>query len=505
MTKHLIQLAIGLVATAYALVVHRVVVVAFVILLGPGSAAVIAAPAAVPAVSDPRYFVGANVPWFNWGCDFGCADKGGASSPVVRAALADGFGRLKAAGVHTVRWWTLEGNPVQITRDASGSPTGLNPAVYTDFDAALALADQYDLVYDFVLFSAPTALPRAWITDPKQRQQLADALAPLFERYKDHPRILAWELINEPEWDMWNNKIPQAPVQATVKLLAETVHAHTSTAVTIGSATLEGVPLWVGQGLDFYSPHWYDSTMASGAACARCTDAASVSGLYHLQGSPVVLGEFYAGPDADPLQRFRDLRSKGFAGAWAWSLFSDKTNDKMHIDLSAVTNFTAATTTAPAVPVAEVAAAPAATKVQLLANWVSPTYASPGQSVTFHQDVQSASEMSMLLDFEVYDDSGNKVLQTTLDNQALSANGKVSFSTTVALPASLAAGRYTVKTGAFSVGWGNLYAWNDAAGAFVVDKSPVLIPASGSDAGAPMPATPAPEPENGETGAVEPE
>ncbi len=157
-----------------------------------------AAAAGVPSVTDPRYFVGVNLPWFTWACDFGCGPKSVAASASTQAALKTAFGQLKDSGVHTVRWWTFEDSAAQINRDASGAPSGLNPAVYADFDAALALADQYDLAYDFVLFSGPTAVPKAWLTDPNQRQKLADALAPLFERYKNNPHILAWEFFNEP-------------------------------------------------------------------------------------------------------------------------------------------------------------------------------------------------------------------------------------------------------------------------------------------------------------------
>jgi hypothetical protein len=333
-------------------------------------------------------------------------------------------------------------------------------------------------------------LPRAWLTDAKQRQQLATALAPLFERYANHPRILAWELFNEPEYDIWGNKIPLAPVQATVRLLAGTVHAKTATGVTVGAATLEGVQFWVGQGLDFYSPHWYDQ-MRSGLACARCSDVTTIRATPGIDGLPIVLGEFYGGPDTDTQQRLNDFRAKGFAGAWAWSLFYDKTMDQKRIDLGAMTKFAGADPgPAIAAPVATVATSDS---IKLLANWVSPTYASAGQTLTFSQDILSTRDTSVLVDFEVYDGMGQRVSQTALDNQALSANSPSSFTATFIPPTSLPPGKYIVKTGAFSPGWGTMYAWSDLAGSFVIEVSTPPTPQA-SESGAPA-ESPAPEPD----------
>jgi len=283
------------------------------------------------------YLMGANVPWYNWGCDFGCNANGGVSGNKTN--LGTGFGKLKTAGVNTVRWWVFPGNAQQILRDGAGNPTGLNNSIYADFDAALELANTYDLYYNFVLFSDTTSIPNSWLTNPTQRQNLANVLGPLFARYKNNPRVMSWEIFNEPEFQIWNGEIAQAPVVDTVKAIASSVHANSPALVTVGSAHLDGLSMWFGTGLDYYSPHWYDY-MGSGGWCARCTDYNALKVRFPALDKPVVIGELYAGADVDALNRFNDFYNKGYAGAWAWSLFSNQTNDKLQVDLTATQTFT---------------------------------------------------------------------------------------------------------------------------------------------------------------------
>lgn len=312
-------------------------------------------PAAIPSVTAsgqarstpqrpaPNFLAGANVPWYHWGCDFGCgATGGGISAPSVQQALAPVFSQARASGMKVLRWWLFEGTPWQITTNESGSPTGINPQVYPDIDAALHLAASDGLAVDFVLFSGPTAIPTSWETDPSERAALASVLGQLFAHYQGNSQIYSWEVFNEPEWDIWNHKIDAASVQATVKAVAASVHANTSAKVTVGSADLDGLPLWEGLGLDFYEAHWYDS-MPSGTACAICTTYAALAARDQLD-APLVIGEFYAGSDAqagNPEDRWQYWYTNGYAGAWAWSLFPDHTNDKMSIDFTAVRAFTA--------------------------------------------------------------------------------------------------------------------------------------------------------------------
>lgn len=325
----------GMAVAAAAILAVTLGWISFDVGRGPTANAAAPAGATIPWGGGSWNLHGVNMAWYNWACDFGCGANGGVSS--TRGTLAPRFAQLDNANVRNVRWWMFEGNAWQVERDASGMPTRVNPAVYADIDAALALADHYDLYYTFVIFNFPGDIPASWLNDPAQRQQLADVLAPMFARYSGNPRVLSWEVFNEPEWDMWNNKVSTPNTQALVRAVIDAVHANSTAYATVGSAEIDGLPFWTGMGLDYYQAHWYDY-MQPGNWCARCRDYSDVRQQYNLD-APLVIGEFYAGPDTDALQRWEDFYSRGYAGAWAWSLWPEKTADRMAVDLGAAATF----------------------------------------------------------------------------------------------------------------------------------------------------------------------
>jgi hypothetical protein len=332
----------ALVSTRRLAVVLGIMALLMVTARGGGrtDAAPLPAGGRIPWQGGSWYLHGANVPWYNWGCDFGCGigtgDKEGVSDPEMYATLDAAFAQARAAGVRVLRWWVFPGEPQHILRDAGG-PTGLNPVVELDMDAAVRLAEQHDLYYIFTLFSAPTHIPTSWLTDPAQRERLVAVLGKLFARYRDNPRILAWDFFNEPDWDIFNGRIDRQAVRDTVRALAEAVHTHSTAYATVAAAHLEGLPNWTGLGLDFYTANWYDY-MQPGGWCALCTDYAEVNARFGLD-APLVIGEFYGGADVDPINRFAAWHRKGYAGALAWSLFWDHTADRMQIDLPAAGEF----------------------------------------------------------------------------------------------------------------------------------------------------------------------
>lgn len=282
---------------------------------------------------------GVDMPWYAWGSDFG-----GGAIQANKADISSKFAQLQTAGIHVVRWWTFEGGANQINRSSDGTPTSLNPQVYTDFDAALQLGNQYNLYFDFTLFSgvASADFPTTWRTNATQRTALANVLAPLFARYKDNPRLMSWELFNEPEWQIWNNidGANAADCVALANALVSSIRTNApKTMTTIGEARIDGIPMWKSVDLDFDSPHWYDPMVDIYNSALLNTAA----GLQATNGMtrPILLGEFpFTGTtSAQNLARLNDFYTRGYAGGWDWSLFYDHTSDVIKPDLSAEATF----------------------------------------------------------------------------------------------------------------------------------------------------------------------
>jgi hypothetical protein len=124
--------------------------------------------------------------------------------------------------------------------------------------------------------------------------------------------------------------------------------------------------------------------------------------------------------------------------------------------------------TAPSGP-ASTGASPAT--VQLLANWISPTYLMAGQSVTVHQDTLANQDVNLTLSVDIVNSRGEPVLHSLLDNQALAAHQTAPLVLTIPLPTSLQSGTYAVKTAALGPD-GNQYAESVSAGKFVVTAVP---------------------------------
>ena len=432
----------------------------------------------IPWQGQNWYLHGANMPYLNWGRDFGGGKNDGVSNPDNYAHLSETLADAKAQGVNVVRWWTLEGeDPWQVKRDRSGAPTGLDDAIYADFDAALALAEEHDIYYDFVLFSAPSHLPKSWMTNPAQRKQLANVLGPLFARYRDNPHILSWEPFNEPDHDVWDNKVTEEQLRASVRDMVDSIHANSSAYATLGMLMLDGLPMSKGLGLDYYQAHWYDY-MNSGDYCARCTTYEEVRKRYDLD-APLVIGELYVGDGIeDPLPRLEDFYNKGYAGAWPWAgLLPDVTYDKLGVDWDSMRIFAGAhpdlgprTTDA----LAPSTIVPSERLSITSSADVSAQRVAPGQRVTITARVTATAELKSLVAIQMFHMSGgDPALDKQFDDQSFGAGETKTFSAVWTVPAGAKAGDYVVKVGVFRPHWGQngkSYDYNDSAATITVGR-----------------------------------
>ena len=226
------------------------------------------------------FFLGANLPWLRYG-DFGAnrwQPEGGLQDAAARTLLDESFARLADEGLDVVRIFLLCDGRAGIEFDESGIPVRLDHSVYRDLDVLLEHARQRGIglvpvLFDFLWAAKPRIEGGVQLgghsgvlRDSNQRTALLErVVGPIVGHARDHPSVMAWDVINEPEWatlglGTWN---PRHAVEQTDmhSFLADTVRVVRELSdheVTIGSASARWLWFVADLELDFLSPHWYD-------------------------------------------------------------------------------------------------------------------------------------------------------------------------------------------------------------------------------------------------------
>jgi hypothetical protein len=333
-----------------------------------------------------EYFLnGANVPWNSFGTDVGTHYQWGALYDSIW--FENMFADCQSYGINCLRLWIHCDGRSSPEFDANGNVSGLDNNFFDDFDDILQKAENHNIMIIPCLWSFDMANDNTssagmyagvhtdLIADTvKTRTYINNALIPMVQRYADACNLLAWEVINEPEWCMEINggggtdyTVSITQMQRFVGMIAEAIHTNSSKMVTVGSASLkwnsdtysatthcEGnfwsdseiqnayyKPLAL---LDFYQIHYYDWMHSP-----YIYDPFNLSypTSYWQLDKPTIIGEVGAiDEDYTTEQMLSNAFANSFSGVLFWSInandghgsFSDFNNETLqfrnnHIDI----------------------------------------------------------------------------------------------------------------------------------------------------------------------------
>jgi len=286
-----------------------------------------------------RFIRGLNLPWFDYGNDFGAnawSPNGGVAQAKKRAKMQTVFRSLQEQNVQVVRWFLLADGRAGIRYAEDGTPIGLDDRIFADLDAAVEVAGEYGLQVIFVLLDflwfGPAALKNGVqvrgrthiVADRRKcRALLHRVLKPILKRYGRSPAIFAWDVMNEPEWATLGfgshhpeTDLPPWRMRRFLGKLVRLVHRHARQPTTCGLANAGGLALVRSIGLDLYQVHWYDRFQES-APLERPAREWQIN-------RPLLLGEFPTRNSArSPDAILAQARQSGYCGALAWSLLAE--------------------------------------------------------------------------------------------------------------------------------------------------------------------------------------
>ncbi|MFH1263565.1 MAG: cellulase family glycosylhydrolase [Pseudomonadota bacterium] len=321
-------------------------------------------PVGVPPGSTIRvnggdyYLLGVNYPWKQYGGDFA-----GYINSNVSAITAD-FNDMKSKQVHVARWWIFCDGWAGIQYDANGTPTGLSSTFFQNMEKGIQIAKAAKIYlvltfFDFQFLYKPKSTAHAGghtniFTDAaKSTALMNNVITPILQQYPNESTILAWEIMNEPEWVISNLPMPAGEEGTNVdggsipitmaqffnvaSQISTAVHVNTNAYVTIGSAALKWYKVWTNAyadqkgfprlNLDFYQTHYYSwmdphcltNDPQLGTVCVSpFKQKYSDLGLDH----PMVVGE---SPSLTSGQ-YDTLLSNGYAGIWPWAYINSNIN-----------------------------------------------------------------------------------------------------------------------------------------------------------------------------------
>jgi hypothetical protein len=298
-----------------------------------------------------RFMVGTNWAWRNWGADFGGIAAWNKSGVAADSAdVSSDMATMQSGGVNVVRWWMFPrflSDGIEWGQD--GAPSGIGGSMAADIHKALELAEQHDVFIMLTPFSFdnfhPTATEsgvhsrgiRPMIQSAVARKKLLDNLVlPLAQAVESSPykqRMIAWDLVNEPEWavsganknggaafdaDASLQQVSHSEMETFLQEMAAVLRANSGALLTVGGAAIKWHDAWQAVDQDFHSFHYYDWVYEYFPYTTVTPQSLGLT-------KPVVIGEFpNSGLSAvgSAGQVLQGLWDHGFAGGLTWA-FND--------------------------------------------------------------------------------------------------------------------------------------------------------------------------------------
>jgi hypothetical protein len=285
-----------------------------------------------------EFLVGANLPWLNYGHDFGQANcptgtwcHDGISSKSSLFATDSLLAICELNGMKFLRCYLFCDGRAAPEFDSSGIVTGFDEYFYADFDSLLSLCNKHNIklivvLLDFLWLNNKLLGDNGVqlgghsdiITDPAKSATFYDScLIPLARRYSSSQTIAAWELMNEPEWRLsgYGGDYTSVSKEQILKFFGNCIsilHENSSQPVTLGSAKYSFLQTWFSLDLDFYQIHCYEKNRYVPPFSSKTSLNCS---------KPVIIGEFPTASTSISFSEYLDASwNYGYAGSFAWSI-----------------------------------------------------------------------------------------------------------------------------------------------------------------------------------------
>ncbi len=291
-----------------------------------------------PSIGDGAFgddfLLGANLAWIDYGSDFGVnpwTGNPGFLSEQHQSAFQENMNWALEHNLSWVRLWVFADGRSGLRYDSNGRISGLEAEVVPGFEAMLnVLPDGMQVIPTLIDFHIAKdervvdgvqlgGRSNLWSNVNARNAFLQNAIEPFVKAFADDPRILMWDLMNEPDWVIVpHGRITWDEMGSFFQAYVETVSDNTDIPITIGMGTRNSM-LWSRQfEIDVLQMHWYPTTFSE-----LSYDFVSIEN----ESRPLFLGEFPGTASELPIQVIQDAQDAGLIGAGFWRLHTTETDN----------------------------------------------------------------------------------------------------------------------------------------------------------------------------------